>query len=520
MDINQLRNQQKIMTQDLDSVKNTLSKIPNVIAVGIGLKESKGKFTEEISYRIFVSKKKSESTLKAGEIIPPAFNGIKTDVLNPLIITDDSDVCGVERRTTAKERPIMAGIAISTDSDSYGTLGWFGKLNSDNTPILLTNKHVLYDSTNSTDSGKLKVAQSYLGEVTKCCCCECGSDDAIGEAIIGIRDISPASDTSVDCAIAKINTDIASSMKLEITNASTTQVLKVKGTEAAQVGDNVRKIGARSGFTKGVVVHLGDLATTAATDPNGGTIVIRQGQVLIIPANDETYEVKEGTCKKAFSNSGDSGAVVLNDNDKIIALNWGGDRTTNSVAISVANNISNVLSKLSSNGFPITLSVSPEGGDNEFLTKQIETARKSESTNVWKELRDTNKGSVLYQLVERHFKEVTELINHNRAVTVTWQRNHGPSFVAAFNRAGKIKDYSIPAEIQGITIKDLHNAMEKILYEHGSMDLRKDLDNYSEFIKNAVESQNNLRDITEALIHFGLLDNIPGRLIRLQEIHL
>ena len=64
MDINQLRNQQKKMTQDLDSVKNTLSKIPNVVAVGIGLKESKGKFTEEISYRIFVSKKKTSIPLK------------------------------------------------------------------------------------------------------------------------------------------------------------------------------------------------------------------------------------------------------------------------------------------------------------------------------------------------------------------------------------------------------------------------------------------------------------------------
>jgi hypothetical protein len=338
------------------------------------VKETDNEFTDEMSYRVYVAQKKPVEELSAAELIPPQIGDFRTDVLIPLRIQEDSDVCGDERRTLTKHRPLQTGIAISTDSNSYGTLGWFGKLDVDDSTVLLTNKHVLYDEVMETTTTTKKTAQPQLGDPSNCCCCSCGSDNVIGESLIGIRDLTPATATSVDCAIARINSDIAEDIVLEITNDSTDEVLTVSGTAAAVVGQNVRKIGARSGFTTGTVVHIGD-AAVVATDPGNPattiTITIRTGQVLIVPVAAETYQIKEGVCKFAFSNSGDSGAVILNDDDEIIALNWGGDRTSYTVGLTIANNIQNVLDKLTANGFIVTPMTSGDGGgDRERIARR------------------------------------------------------------------------------------------------------------------------------------------------------
>ena len=156
MESNQLSSDQEYLLSILDSVKQDLLNIPDVLAIGIGLKETGGEFTSEISYRVYVKEKKDLATLSDAEIIPEKIGNFKTDVLEPLEIVDDSDVCGDERRTLSKHRPLQAGIAVSTDSTSYGTLGWFGKLDSDDTPVLLTNKHVLYDFNPRNKNNKAK----------------------------------------------------------------------------------------------------------------------------------------------------------------------------------------------------------------------------------------------------------------------------------------------------------------------------------------------------------------------------
>jgi hypothetical protein len=514
MDKNAAIQKQKLLEDNLESVKELLRKIPNVTAVGIGLKESGKDFTDEISYRVYVPVKKELADLSPTEIIPPIINGIRTDVLTPHVITNDSDVCGTERRTLSQHRPLKAGIAISTDSTSYGTLGWFGTL-GDGTVVLLTNKHVLYDETDSVDSRKLKTAQPQLGEPSTCCCCTCGSDNVIGESIIGIRDISPASSTSVDCGIAKITPEFASNIVLRISNDATTEVLKVEGTATAVVSDKVRKIGARSGFTKGTVIHIGDIAVAVPNDSGGTAIALRQGQVLIIPDAAETYQVKEGVCKFAFSNSGDSGAVILNDSNKIIALNWGGDRTTNNVAITIASNIQNVLDKLSANGFPVTLSVSPSGGDN-ALTK-VNTFQRVEpvvtESNILEIIRDANKQSLLYWLYEKHHREILHLINHSRPVTVAWQRSQGPAYVAALARAVREELYQVPFAINDISREILLTKMAIVLMTHGSEPLKKDVNKFKNDLLAAVSNGQSIIEFAHALKEAGFIDIIPTPII-------
>ncbi|NLA49508.1 MAG: hypothetical protein GX876_08615, partial [Bacteroidales bacterium] len=237
MDKKEFGRKQRIMEASLRDVKTTLSVISNVVAVGIGLKESGRKFTEKISYRVFVAVKKDLAELKPEEIIPAAIDGIPTDVLTPYSVVNDSGVCGEERMTLSMKRPLRAGIAVSGDSTSYGTLGWFGKLD-DGTDVLLTSKHVLYDGINQIDLRKLKTAQPRLGKPAGCFCPASGNDNVIGDSVIGIRNIHSSGDTSADCAIARIHPELASDIVLEITNDSTAEILTVTGTASAVIGDN------------------------------------------------------------------------------------------------------------------------------------------------------------------------------------------------------------------------------------------------------------------------------------------
>src|SRR5690606_19222628 len=134
----------------------------------------------------------------------------------------------VERRDRSEYRPIQGGISINPDGQTaYGTLGWFGTLNSNPaTKVLLTNKHVIFDGAIGTFTDAKRVGQPNYSKV---CCCECGE---IGTNIVGIMN------TSVDVAIVRLDSDITPN--LIIHNNTATQQISVTGTAAAVVGDTVR----------------------------------------------------------------------------------------------------------------------------------------------------------------------------------------------------------------------------------------------------------------------------------------
>ena len=54
-----------------------------------------------------------------------------------------------------------------------------------------------------------------------------------------------------------------------------------------------------------IVVHDVEHTIAAPNDAGGTAIIVQQGQILIIPDAAETYQVREGVCKFAFSNSGE-----------------------------------------------------------------------------------------------------------------------------------------------------------------------------------------------------------------------
>ena len=225
---------------------------------------------------------------------------------------------------------------------------------------------------------------------------------------------------------------------------------------------------------------MGQSFCIAPNDPAGGAISVRPSQIIIIPDPAETYEAENG--KKAFSNPGDSGAVILDANNDIVGLNWAGDSTSNSVKLSIANNISNVLSALSSNGFPITLATSPPGGgERRTASKSIPIV--DENASILNSL-----PSEWRPLVQYHRREVLTLINHNRAVKVVWHRHQGPAFTVHFMNSAKDEDYKIPLTVKDVSLQTLLIKMGAALKENGSDALREDINQYGLDIINHAEN--------------------------------
>lgn len=88
-------------------------------------------------------------------------------------------------------------------------------------------------------------------------------------------------------------------------------------------------------------------------------------------------------------------------------------------------------------------------------------------------LRKTARGAEIADTVAVHAEEIIYLVNHNRRVTVTWQRNHGPAFIIAIRDALRDEDRPIPKEMNGVTLEHLLLHMADALQRVGSPELRR-----------------------------------------------
>ncbi len=447
-------------------VSDELLQYPGVQSVGVGLKETGGKLTEQIAFRVYVDEKKDPQTLLAEQCIPATVKGFQTDVLPAFEPRLNAEF--VERREIDEHRPLQGGITIMTKAMSevvsvlgakgeVGTLGWFARKKSDNKRVILTNCHVLYPDIEPDPLDPIvrtqvdKLAQPIYKHS---CCCEC---NVVGQTIIGLKN------EFVDVGIAYINDEVP--WNLFINNNKTATTLRVDGTAVAAVGDMVRKIGGRSAYTEGKVIDIGaGPKGSEFTMPNGKKTHTRVHQIVIWPADSETY-IDDSFGGIAFFNEGDSGSVILDSNNKIVGLGFASHPLPNH-SLCIANHIDNVLEHLKNNGHEIILEKSPAGGDPPVLA-----FRGPRTLNDL--LADCP--PALNELVEKHRREVSDLIEHCRPVTVCWRRNQGPAFAAAIVRSNREPDFRIPREIGGIKRQDLLERLAQALSENGSEALRLDL---------------------------------------------
>ncbi len=281
--------------------EDDLFKRPNVVGIGVGLKEVRGKQNDTLCIQVYVEKKVAKKALAPGDLVPPAIDNIKTDV---------QEVGSIEALAfTTRIRPAKPGYSIGHYKITAGT---FGCLVRDACrpceTYILSNNHVLANSNAATKGDPILQPGKHDG----------GTYPA--DTIAHLKRFIPILFNRnrynlVDAALAKprdLRNVVAPIAGLGIP----------RGTVEATLGMQVIKSGRTTGVTSGTVTGLD---ATIAVGFGTGTAYFRN-QIL-------TTNMSAG---------GDSGSLLMDrSNRKATGLLFAG-----SSKVTVHNNISNVLTAL------------------------------------------------------------------------------------------------------------------------------------------------------------------------------
>jgi hypothetical protein len=317
----------------LSAHREQLLKRPNVVATGIGYKETGGQKSSTLCIVCSVKKKLKATQLSSQDLVPTAVEGMPTDVV-------ETGTIRALQAPTGRFRPAPGGISVGHVAITAGTLGcWVTKSGQ---KVILSNNHVLANSNDAEigdpilqpgpfDGGRFPqdhianliqfVPLSFEGESSEC---------PFGNAIISIFNLgckiinsntryrlakAKAADNLVDTAIAApLN---AADVKDEILNIG-----PIQGTAQGELGMSIKKSGRTTGFTAGEVLQVD---VTANVQYGAGRVARFTDQLLA----------------GAMSQGGDSGSAVLDDNNRLIGLLFAGSDTT-----TIINRIEHVFSAL------------------------------------------------------------------------------------------------------------------------------------------------------------------------------
>ncbi len=460
----------------LEQATDALNKYPGVTSVEIGIKETGRELTQELAFRVYVQRKIPQDQLAPDEKIPDEIFGVKTDVIEyglPVLTFNDK-----------KFRPLKGGIQIGNPNDEGGTLGCIVQRNSDNSYVALGNYHVMFAGFKEGDTGVQLGQPSISGSW----CCKC---DVIGEIV------DKRLDAIVDCAICSLKPDVKPTSAIRDLNGVGNDGLLFGSANAVVGTDTVFKVGRTSDRTSGTIISI--THGTAAVPKEGTPQRIRQ--ILIKP----------DTGVPLFQDKGDSGAVLVDSNNTVVGLMWGAylEPTHPLHGYGIACPIADVLADLA-----ITI---PTGGLNTSigLTPVAEAQILAERPDgealvdyVQNRLSQSLQGRALLEIVQQHGKEILDLVNHNRAATVTWHRKHGPSFVAAMGRSVKHASYKVPVEIEGISRQQTFMSMATVLSEQGSPQLKALIEQYSVPLLQLIQQCDTVEDMLHMLEENRWLEQI------------
>ncbi len=412
----------------LPKAREQLMAYPGVRHVSVGLKETAGKPTEQIVFRVYVEKKLPANELPRKKVIPVEVLGVKTDVLvEPVPTLADDD---------GRYRPLLGGIQIGNDSSSeVGTMGCIARLDSDGSIVMLSNHHVMMAG--GASNGE-KIGQSTIS----CCCCCKGN-------IVGVV-VNSLNNGLVDCAIARI-TGAPGFMNeiIDIGLILGAATLNAGGSTVAP-GDHVMKRGRTTGLTTGTV-----------TDPKGPTAGNPAKQ---IPARANQIHIAPDAGFDHFQWFGDSGSALVNDQNVVVGLCWGVNTNTND---SFANIITDVTAAMGitiiNSGTPGTI---PLGSAS--VAEPLQAPGPDHLDDIVRVLDTLEVGRAALAMFREHGDEINRLLNDNRQVKVAWHRYQGPAFTGHFIKSAREPGHRIPPEIADVSPANVVLRMSVVLQEQGS----------------------------------------------------
>ena len=304
----------------------------NVVGVGLGYKISQGVSTGELGLVVSVTHKVDPSALAAGDLVPRALDGVKTDVV-------ETGVLRAFQGPRDRWRPVIPpGVTVGHYHITAGTFGCLVRRGEEH--FILSNNHVLCDcnrgqegdailqpgpADGGTSDDRVATLAGYVPldfgtAPPECPIAEWSAKllNYVAGAFGSHHRLQAMKQTEgvnrVDAALARpLSPDLVSNEILYIGVPA--------GVGTATLETEVQKTGRTTGHTQGTITQID---ATLRIDYNGPTALFT-GQLVAGP----------------MSQPGDSGSVVLDMDRRVVGLLFAG-----SDAATIINPIGEVLSAL------------------------------------------------------------------------------------------------------------------------------------------------------------------------------
>jgi hypothetical protein len=268
----------------------------------------------------------------------------------------------------------------------------------------------------------------------------------------------------------------------------------VKGTAAITPSDllalasqnkkyEVKKRGSASGVTHGFVSHV------EVFGANDDEIKDASGNPAFVRSSRRDICVFPLLPFKRFSCHGDSGSVIINPSGNVVALLWGSESGVQTYGIPIKDVETQlgvqVLTGQNKTDEVVVPDHNLEGApaDTEALLR-LEAAR----AKIISDLRQTDRGARIVELLLRNQLEVRALLQNDRRVAAHFHRTDGPLLVRELSRAILDPAHRLAGLVDGQPLKDSLTELASVLRSRGSPQLRSDLDELEPVLRAVVES--------------------------------
>ena len=299
-----------------------LIKKANVIGMGVGFKETSGKKTDELSLTVLVRDKQPVSALSAKDRVPTDMDGIKTDVIRV------GKVVALQSRRDQR-RPAPGGVSIGHFAITEGTLGLVVRDNNTNEKFILSNNHILANSNDAREGdGILQPGPGDGGKMPA---------DKIAELVrfipLKYKGNNQGGGSSSDCPLAQFLSSMANTfaaMSGSKTRFAAIQADPVNLVDAAVarpenesvVSEEIEGLGAANGTVQATVgMHV---------KKSGRTSGITESEIRLIDTSitvgygNQEADFDHQLMTQAMSNPGDSGSVLVDENNRAVGLLFSG----------------------------------------------------------------------------------------------------------------------------------------------------------------------------------------------------
>ncbi len=152
--------------KNLPRYASTMFKKANVVGVGLGYRAKGDQQTREQAMLVFVSKKMPREELQSGDLVPRSVRGSIVDVVEIgevklLSENEEGENDSYPVNRLGRLRPAPGGVSIGHRRVTAGTLGAVVKDSDGETRLMLSNNHVLANSTTGAD-GRAAVGDPVL----------------------------------------------------------------------------------------------------------------------------------------------------------------------------------------------------------------------------------------------------------------------------------------------------------------------------------------------------------------------